>query len=326
MRIDLNTKHGFGLGDYLCMISAWMDVSEPIEVFCDNKEHQYDRLSQLVKVLRIPDNKLKITYNENHKGDFSGAWHLKIFSNYYRPEQVLVDGEKIDTTDKNRKRMVIGIAGYSGLDFYLDNDYNIIRGSNINEGNKRSHMVPQVKFQALDFYGEVFKFARRCGYDVVTLDHPSNLEHKVKTLVEQCDAVIAYEGGIAHLCHVLRVPCFVFNYRNTEADAIYGQFQVPYIHQSKTMYFLKNPLELLSWDKDKFMNLVSGLRHETCTNNTLVTGEHRIVPTKGATSKLDFIDKDNNLAFRSLMGPQLSDSAKAFIEHFYKHKFPYLNT
>lgn len=326
MRIDLNTKHGFGFGDYLCMISTWLDIPEPVTVYCDNREFQYDRLSELHRLLDIPKEKLKIVYKENHQGDFSGAWHVKIFSEYYKPRYINFPGQRIVVDDPRRKKNAIGISMYNGLDVYLDKDYNLIRGSSINEGPNGTR-VPQAKWRTIDFYSRVFEACRKFGYDVITLDHPGDIEFKLRALVEQCEAVIAYEGGIAHLCHMLNVPCLMLNFRDPCADCVYGPFQAEYMHQSRSMYLLRNDEELFNMDRNQFSNLIGSLKNGSGTNNRLINGTSRFQFIKGANSKIDFFDiKDNRHVFRSLMGPQISESAKLFIEKYYKHKFPYLDT
>lgn len=325
MKIYLNTKHGFGLGDYLCMLSTWLDIPEPVEVYCDNREQQYDRLVELQETFCIPASRLKIINNPDHSGDFSGAWHVKIFSNYYNPSYVNVSGRRIRVNDPDRKKTYIGLSMYNGLDVYLDNDYNLIRGSSINEGPNGSR-VPQAKWRTINYYAKIFETCRKFGYDVITLDHPRDFKFKVQTLVEQCDAVIAYEGGIAHLSHMLNIPCLMLDFRNPCHDSMYGSFQAEYMHQSKSMYLMRNDQELFDMNKEQFSNLLASLKAGSGSNNRLVNGTSKFQFIKGANSKIDFFDlKDNRHIERSLMGPQLSESAKEFIEKFYRHKFPYLD-
>ncbi len=146
MKINLNTKNGFGLGDYLCMISTWCDVPEQVELHANNREQQYDRIKQLLTIFEIPESKIKLVFNEEELGTFSGAWHTKIFSDYYYPEYVNIHGNRIKVKDDTRKRMTIGLACYNGLDFFLNSDYDVIRGSNTNTGNK-STRLPECKFR-----------------------------------------------------------------------------------------------------------------------------------------------------------------------------------
>jgi len=324
MNIYLNTRNGLGFGDYLCTISLLANVPTPITLYADNREGQYDRISQLLRIFNVPEEQLKIEFNPDHRGDFSGAWHLKTFTDYFYPEVVTLKGRQLAVKDSTRKKSYIGVCCYNGLDTYLNSDYDQIRGSVKNEGNNGTR-IPQCKYRSVDFYARVMQFAKSMGFDVVTLDDANNLESKLEFMLENCAAVIGYEGGIAHACHMLQIPYLMLDWRVPNHDAQYGEFQCEVTHRSKTVYHLRNDDELFQFSRTGFLEFIDKLTNLGTTNNRLVTGQVRMIPISNATGKIDFADQTSKPLFRSTMGPQLSDSARNLIEHYYQDKFPYLS-
>jgi hypothetical protein len=324
MNIYLNTRNGLGLGDYLCTISLLANTPTPITLYADNREDQYNRISQLLRILNVPEDQLKIEFSQDHRGDFSGAWHLKTYCDYFYPEFVTLKGKQLKVKDPSRKKSYIGVCCYSGLDAYLDANYDHIRGSSMNEGNNGTR-IPQCKYRSIDYYTKIMQFAKTIGYDVITLDDPNNIESKMEFILENCAAVIGYEGGIAHMCHMLQIPYLMLDWRVPNHDAQYGEFQCEVTHQSKTVYHLRSDDDLFRFTRKDFLEFIDKLTNLGTTNNRIVNGQVRMIPIKDATGKIDFVDRTSKPLFRSTMGPQLSDTAKEFVEHFYEDKFPYLS-
>ena len=323
MNIYLNTKHNLDLGDYLCIISLLANVSETITLYADNREGQYTRISQLLSILNVPEDQLKLEFSQEHRGDFSGAVNLKIYSDYYYPEFLNLNSKQIAVKDPSRKKSYIGICCYNDLGGYLDANYDNISGGT-NEGNNGTR-IPQCKYRSIDYYAKVMQFVKSAGYDVITLDNNDNIESKMQFMLENCAAVIGYESSTAHLCHMLQIPYLMLDWRVPHFDSIYGEFQCEVTHQSKTVYHLHDDDELFNFTKNEFVDLIAKLTDWGTTNNRIVNGQVRIIPIKDATGKIDFVDQTSKPLFRSIMGPQISDTAKEFIEHFYKDKFPYLS-
>jgi len=326
MNIHLDTYHGYGFGDLLCLLSLLCDIPEPVVLQTNNRENYYDRITELTKILCIPESKLKVVQVENN-GNFSGAFHLKTVSEYYYPEYVLVNGEKILVTDLSRSKNYVGLAMYNGLDGYVEYNDNFVRnapnGSIINEGNNSSR-VPQCKFRSIQTYGHVFMNLRKWGYDVITFDGVQNLETKIKFLVENCKAVVGYEGGMAHLCHMLRIPYIMYNYKpSTDVDDLYGEFTAEVIHQSNTVHILDTDGWFNKLNKKTFGELVDNLQNKR-TNNRIVRGDVKMVFEGAFNSRLFFADSNNNVFWESKFGPQVSDAAVELIHKFYRHRFPNL--
>ena len=324
MNIYLDTDRGYGFGDLLCLISLLCDVPEQIVLHTNNKEYYYDRITEFTRILCIPESKLKVVQVEIN-GTFSGAFHLKTVADYYYPNHVLVNGEKILVNDLNRKKQYVGIALYNGLDGYVDYNDNFMRnapnGSVISEGCN-SGRIPQCKFRSIQTYGQVFMNLRKWGYDVITLDGVNNLESKIKFLVENCKAVVGYEGGLAHLCHMLRIPYIMYDYKSSQdIDDCYGEYTAEVIHQSHTVHIMESDAWFNKLNKNTFSELVDNLQNKR-TNNRIVRGDIKMIFEGAFNTKVSFADTNNVINFQSRFGPQVSDAAVDLIHKFYSHRFP----
>jgi hypothetical protein len=322
MEITLDTSRGMGFGDMLCLISLLCDIPEPVTLYSNNTEQYYDRIKQYIEILNIPEDKLKIVYTDKN-GGFSGAWHLKTVSNYYYPETLKLNGKELKVKDPSRAKPYIGLAMYNGTDGWIDSNYNFVRltvDGPVVEGN-RSDYVPQCRWRSFDYYTKLFEFIRYQNYDVITLDSNKNLESKIEFLIENCTAVIGYEGGMAHLCHMLRIPFFMLDWRLPSHDAHYGQFQAEVTHQSRTVHMIRDDTEFVNMSQRQFRNLVEKLNHQN-TNNRIVNGEINMRFKKGINSPIEFVNQQGLVVHTSPFGPQVSNQAVEVINNFYKNKFP----
>lgn len=122
---------------------------------------------------------------------------------------------------------------------------------------------PYNKYYTLDEYAQIFKFVRRIGYDIVTIDSRDiSLLDKIETIAK-CAAVIGYEGGIAHLTHTLDIPYIMLPWRHRDFKEY---SQVHLLHLDEKTYFLKDLNELLSFDKQSFFNLLNILNSDKGNN------------------------------------------------------------
>lgn len=305
MNITLDTTKALGFGDQLCLLSLLSKIPEPVTLWSNNRETYYDRIKHLVKLLKVPI-AVKPTVEE---GTFAGAWHLKTVCDYHYPN---IKHAK----DKN----YIGLCLYNGVDGWVDNNYDFYRNDEFgvpnNEGNNRSQF-PQIKFRPLGFYSKVFELCRRAGFDVITFDAHDDLEFKLEMLTKKCRAVIGYEGGTAHLCHMLRVPYIMFDHQYPYTEG-YGVFTPEVIHQSSTLHIVRDDEEFLKLNKKQVHNLIDNLK-KGMTNNRLLTGEVYMRFTKGFTSPICFYNRNGEFLHQSKFGPQVSDSALEIItKYFFK--------
>ena len=310
MRIDLNTQRGMGFGDLLCVLSVLHDSKQSIEIYCDNQYNQYKLLQEITTTLNIPKDRIDIIFNADHAGDFSGGCYLKLFNNYYYPDTVNLNGQQITVDDPNRVKPYVGLACYSGV----GSPHDIFQSDPV-PGKDR---MPGCRYRPIGFWSQIFTQVKGFGYDILTLDQPTNLEFKISQLLN-CSAVICYEGGIAHLCNMLRIPTIVLDWQWPNISAQFGDFQVEVLHQSATAYILKDDKKLLNMCKKEFESLVESLQ-QGHGNNRLFSGEYQMKFTDGFKSEINFVDRNENTVFTSLGAPRVSDSAAEFMNKIFKEK------
>jgi hypothetical protein len=326
MEITLDTNKGMGFGDMLCLISLLCDVTEPITLYSNNRETYYDRLKHLTKMLNVPESKLKILPTEN-EGNFSGAYHVRTVSEYFYPDHLTIDGKRIKVNDPSRKKTFVGLCMYNG-DGFIDKDWNFWRNNEhlvpVNEGSSRTDRIPQCKWRSIEYYSKIFAMLRRCDYEVITFDQQTMMEPKIRFMLEHCNAVIGYEGGMAHLCHMLKIPYLMFKYRpSPDVDDLYGPFTQESIHRGAYTHFVEDDETLINLNKRDLETIITNLK-QGIHNNRLVKGEVNMIFDKGISSNVSFVDKNNNVLYRGKFGPQMSVEASNFINKFYQHRFPNL--
>lgn len=323
MELTLDTNRGMGFGDMLCLISLLCDLGEPVTLYSNNRETYYDRIKRLTELLSVPEDRLKILPTEK-EGDFAGAYHLKTVGNYYYPEKITVDGTEIDLNKPRYNKPYIGMCMYNG-DGYIDSGFNFWRNNEqhfpVAEGSDRTNRIPQCKWRTIDYYSEVFAMIKRCGYEVITFDHHNMMEAKMKFLAENCAAVIGYEGGMAHLCHMFKIPYLMFKYRSSpDVDDLYGPFTQEVIHQSRTVHFIQDDNAFVKMNKQELEKLLQDLT-KGITNNRIVNNQVKMVFDNGIASKIKFLDQRNGeVLHSSKFGPQVSKKAEEVINAIYKHQ------
>ena len=259
IRINLNNDHSVGLGDNLCLLSALANIPPPVDLYVNNVHNTYDRLQQYKKIFRIPDSQLKIHYSEEN-GNFNNVgWPVKLFSDYFRPSYVSVNGQTIQTrtkTDKQKK--FIAIAGSTIPD------------------TERNNTWPGCRSRPQEFWNKVYGWVQSIGYEAVSVDNAfTPLEDKIEILSKHCRAIISYEGGMAHLAHMLRLPCLMFDWKLPSPSTTLSSFHSEFVHKTDSVYILRDDQELFTWNEGAFNSRVDEL-YNGKTNNRLVNGECRI--------------------------------------------------
>lgn len=253
LKINLNNQHSVGLGDNLCLLSALANLPVGVDLHTTNDHNTFNRLTQYKKIFRIPDQLLSISESDQ-PGNFNNTgWPLKFFSEYYRPGVVNVNGQNIRIHTPDKEKKCIAIAGSFELDGKLDE-------------------WPWCRARPLDYWTRIVHYVKQMGFDVITVDYAfHDLEDKIELLAKHCRAIISYEGGMAHLSHMLKVPCFLVNWRLPSPSTTLGQFHCEFVHKTDNVYILRDDEELFSWDKDTFYRMMNDLAVGK-TNNRLVNG------------------------------------------------------
>jgi hypothetical protein len=99
--------------------------------------------------------------------------------------------------------------------------------------------------------------------------------------------MISYEGGMAHLSHMLDIPCFIVDWRHPNRSTNLGQYHCEFVHRTNNVHILRNGDEhIFSWNREIFDNFQNGLL-EGRTNNRLVNGELELALGSGAPGQVE---------------------------------------
>lgn len=256
LRINLNNDHSVGLGDNLCLLSALANIPPPVDLHVNNVHKTFDRLSHYKRIFRIPDSQLQILFSE-HNGDFNNVgWPIKLFSEYYRPQFISVNGQTIQTRTKSDKdKKFIAIAGYVDPDVGQRNEW------------------PYSRARPQQYWNRIYAWIKSIGYEAVSVDNSfTDLEDKIEILSKHCRAIVSYEGGMAHLSHMLKLPCFLVDWKYPSPSTTLAGYHCDFVHKTGSVHILRSDEEIFTWGEGEFNRAVEKLHHGE-TNNRLVNGE-----------------------------------------------------
>lgn len=246
MKIQITDQWAKGMGTQLCALSAFLHAGvREIEV---GHMSIYNALNDYKQLF---DLNLNITITTAPMSDaiFPDDC-FKLFSPYYK---------KVNANNSKRKPY-IGLACYDNAD----------RIFNMHD---KDLSYPKNKLYPLEDNVDIFKIIKNAGYDVVTLDSKDATRAEKAWIIENlCECVIGYEGGIAHLSHMLNVPYIMLPWRKDG-----GLEQL--LHLDNSTYFLNSVHELLNWindDKHKLYDTINALR-DGQGNNKVLRGERSVI-------------------------------------------------
>lgn len=287
--INLDNTHSVGLGDNLCLLSALANLPVPVKLLVNNNHNTYDRLTQYARIFRIPKSQLDIQLSKEN-GNFNNVgWPVKLFTDYYKPLAVNVHGNVI--------KLSKGIKPCIALVTSFDKDP---------LGNNE---WPWSRCRPLEYWGKIFEWLKSLNYEVITLDNPyHDLENKVEMLAKSCRAIISYEGGMAHLAHMMDLPCFLIDWKLPSPSTALSSFHCEFVHRTNSVYIVRHD-EIFNWSRDQFDSQMYQLEHNK-TNNRLVNGECRLEFT-GIGCKGQVLVKDQNDNILLYSDPIFGDSKVA---------------
>ena len=173
---------------------------------------------------------------------------FKLFSPYY------VKKREVKT------RKYIGLACYDTAD----------RASTFNNDQ---HEWNYQKMYPLTEYEQIFRLIKLAGYDVITFDSKSITKKEKADIIENmCECVIGYEGGVAHLCHMLDVPFFMLPWRKPNLIKFqnYKLYNIEHVmHLDLKTYFFKTIKELHDYTPEDFINQIALLKNNLGNNSLL---------------------------------------------------------
>jgi len=300
-KIHLNNSHSVGLGDNLCLISFLATIENPVELLVDEQHNTYERLCRYKQIFMISDDKLKITRSTTN-GDFNNTgWPLKLYMDYYRASQVLVNGQILDIgSERDLGKRCIALAA-----FYED------------PPNNNKNEWPWCKRRSIEYWSKIFVYFKNLHYDIITIDrHMFDLENKIEAMVKNCKAVVSYEGGMAHLAHMLNIPVLLVDWTYPTPSTNLDRFHCEFVHRSKSTYLLRDDQELLLWDEDKFNRVIYELTQGK-TNNRLLNGECRLESEgPGIYGRIKVKDRQGNTVLKTNGLYDLNDAASNLVNKY----------
>jgi hypothetical protein len=234
MEFTLPPDWSKGLGTELSLLSTLMDFGVDQLNINQNLKNNFDTYNRIFNIQKLKINQVDPSSLENVIAPYD---LFKVYSPYYKIHRAI------------KKRPFIGIASY--------------QDSLVLEPNNTTY--PNCKIYSIDQYAELYKFIKISGYDVLSLDSRDiSVENKAYLISEYCECVIGYEGGIAHLCHMLNVPYIMLPWHLANV-----KFDSKLLHIDDKTYFLDSFEQLLSWSALDLNHYILELSIGN-TNNELV--------------------------------------------------------
>jgi hypothetical protein len=238
MEFTLDKRWAKGLGTELCVLSTLIDYG--VTQLNINEKLNNKSFEMYKNLFNISDDVLKINHTSILENDISPSDLFKVFSPYYK------------VASSKKEKQYIGLACYDN-GFVLDTP---------------GFKYPECKFYSINKYAALYKHLKRHGYEIITLDSRSiSLKDKIDLISNFCTCVIGYEGGIAHLCHMLDVPYIMFPWRKP--------FDSKLLHLDEKTYFLKSLSQILSWNRENLNKCIEDL-HNGKSNNELIGNKQLI--------------------------------------------------
>ena len=238
MEFTLDRNWRKGLGTELMVLCTLLDYK--VSQLNINKNLNNTNFEKYKKIFNISDNILRINQTTDLQNEIQPGDIFKVYSPYYKL-----------SNNKQNKRF-IGIAAYQ--------DSQVFENPGI--------VYPESKYYPIQKYSELYKLLKLFGWEVITLDSRNvSVEEKADLISKYCECVIGYEGGIAHLCHMLDVPYIMFPWKIP--------FDVKLLHIDEKTFFLDSFDQILYWSKEDLDKCISNL-HCGITNNELVNNKKLI--------------------------------------------------
>jgi len=238
MKFTLDRNWNKGLGTELMVLCTLLDYK--VSQLNINKDLNNTNFEKYKKIFNISDDILRIHQTTDLQNEIEPSDIFKVYSPYYKV-----------SNNKQNKRF-IGIAAYQDSQAF----------------ENPGLVYPESKYYPIQKYSELYKLLKLFGWEVITLDSRNvSVEEKADLISNYCECVIGYEGGIAHLCHMLDVPYIMLPWKIP--------FDAKLLHIDEKTFFLDSFDQILSWSKEDLDKCISNL-HCGITNNELVNNKKLI--------------------------------------------------
>jgi len=291
-----------GLGTNIGFMSALIDAGIPSCIYVDDQNHL---MFKLKRIFNISDDVLDVVFDPDYNNNITDQLgdQLKYFSPYFDVDSINAFDQQFSINKQNKPAIGLAMFHRSNPGENIDNRY------------------PHSKLYSREVYANIFNLIVASGYDVITFNSENiDIEHKVWQLNELCECVIGYEGGIAHIAHLLKIPSIVLPYhhcgdgvRPLWADS--GILDVNLLHAPQLLhidrrtYFLSSPREIVNWSPDQLKQKIQDL-HDQKGNNVLFGA--------GVTVKNDTLQVFTDVPGLETMSPWLSTFEFEFVTNYIK--------
>lgn len=245
-----------GIGAQIILLSTLLDTKQKINII-----HRQINKSfvDLVRIFNISPDKINFTIDATAPCDNNYLHRLndcsKFFSPYLTYNTVNVLGQQVSLQTNRTMKRYIAVC-------YANGDNGLPPGKNL------SNDPPFNRYHNKEFWINVVDLIISAGYEVITINTlTTSLDDKIYQLVKFCDAVITYEGGIAHLAHCLKIPTIIMPWRTTDFQ---DAKKIPYyehsLHIDTRTWFLKDHTEILNYSVEDLRSKIDSLYNEAGNN------------------------------------------------------------
>ena len=294
-----------GLGIIIIQLSFLLAMRRPVTAVVANADNLvYD----FKRIFKIPDAQLIVEQGTDGYPDLESD-ELCTYAPYFSSDTVTLFGQDFGTARK--KKPCVALAMH--------------HGNGLGEDLPLKHM-PFNKFATADEYRQIFDLLTRAGYDVIVMNRANvNVEQKIFLINELCEFVVGYEGGIAQLAHVLKVPAIIlpWKYNDMGHDPVYpGILYEPHrYHVDPKTYFLNSVNDLLNLSKHDLDRLVERLYNDG-GNNILFNPEVTLNPDTLEIHTADGLNLTPRIMWCETRGAYTTDFIKTHltIENMVKYR------
>lgn len=263
-----------GLGTTIGLLSLLRQAHQPVTVQATSS---YTLLHDIKRVFNL--DWLTVVTNDALTDDLVGRNQVgdsgKFYSPYLPVDSITVNGQLAHVGKRNKP--CIGLATWD-----LSSEW-------------ASDNFPYNRLYSREIWADIFQLCLHAGYDVITLNSIDiDFENKAELVNNLCDCIIGYEGGVAHLGHVLKVPTIILPWRtwcnDQDRNNPPGNLKlIPHtLHIDKRTYFLDSVDELLAWTPCELKGKIQQLYNDQ-GNNIFFTNA-KITPPWFSEFEREFIE------------------------------------
>lgn len=258
MEYDLSSA--IGLGGLIGLYSLLLSTDKSFQL---NVKDNWRVARDVKRIFNIPDSKIVI--KEKPETEITNWFveslcdNAKVFSRYITAAQLNLFDKNVTLLTRDRPCIGFAFGGDTKIarSIYFDDFRNI----------DLNHFSPKFSYTKQQI-NKVFELCIDSGYDIITFNsRDSSLDHKLFMLNELCDCVIAYEGGIAHLAHCLKIPVIMFpwsvghdKFLNNNAT------RSMLMHLDARTYFLESIHEIEAWNEESLRFVIENLKNNSGNN------------------------------------------------------------